>query len=470
MGKALGKIAMLAVAIFAPYAAAALGLTGISATIFSFVAQGVVGSLVGGGGLFGGGDSGVRDTGYLVNQTGGVKPIPIVYGNRRLAGTRVYIETTNGAGNKSGDEYLQLVYAISEGEIASIDNIYFNDQLAWTKAGGVQSPYTGLAFIEVKLGTQTQAPSSTMLAKIGSDWTSSMQGRGVAWIYVQLKYDRDQFPSLPTIQCDIQGRRVYDVTNISFSGDAIVGSRTSTTSELRNPANCIFDYLTDQIYGKGLKPSEIDLASFQSAHDYYEAYAITFDGAINPDDTMFNNVQKQLLGSNSYLVFTNGQYVLKVNRREATPSFTFSESNIIGGWQIVLGSKKTRYNRLKVNYFNPDLGWNPDMVIIENTTYLAEDSGTVSETEIDLQFTSDTDLATRIGTFLMDLSRHQISVQFTAAHMALELSVGDVVYITHGTPGWTQKPFRIIGLVLNQDSTVEVSAVEYADVYDIIEG
>lgn len=471
MGKTLGKIAMIAVAIFAPYAAAALGLTGLGATIFSVVAQGIVGSLV--GGIFGDDSatsSGVRDQGFLVNQQGSVRPIPIVYGERRIAGSRTYIETTNGAGDKNGNEYLQLIYAIAEGEVASVDEIYFNDVLAWTSSGGVESDFSGLLTVETHPGTTSQTPSSTLLTAVGSDWSSAHQGKGVAWIWCQLKYDRDKFPSLPTIQCQVKGKKVYDVTAISFSGGSIVGSRTTTLAELRNPANCIFDYLTDAVYGKGLSVNEIDLASFQDAHDYYESANITFDGALNTDDTVFVNVQKMMVNCNSYIVFSNGKYYLRVNRRATTPTFTFSEDNIIGGWQISLGSKKNKYNRMKVNFFNPDDGWQPDIVIVDNATYLSEDNGSISEQEIDLQFASDETLATNIGTFLMDLSRGQTTVNFTAAHKSLELEVGDVVYITHATPGWNQKQFRIIGLVLNQDSTVEVSAIEYNDVYTAFEG
>lgn len=473
MGKTLGKIAMIAVAVFAPYAAAALGLTGIGATIFGVVAQGIVGSLVGGGGIFGGDDatsSGVRDQGFLVNNQGSVRPIPVVYGQRRIAGSRTYIETTDGAGDKSGNEYLQLVFNVAEGEIASIDEIYFNDQLAWSSGGGVDSEFSGLLTVETKLGTTSQTPSSTMLSAVGSDFTSSHQGKGLAWIWCQLKYDRDKFPSLPTVQCQVTGKTVYDVTNISFSGDSIVGSRVTTLAELRNPANCMFDYLTDSVYGKGLNPSEIDLASFQTAHDYYASTGILFDGALNTDDTLFVNTQKMLVNSNSYITFTNGKYSLRVNQRASTPTFTFSEDNIIGGWQIGLGSKRNKYNRMKVNFFDPTDNWQPNISIIENATYLSEDNGSVSEKEIDLQFASDETLATKIGTFLMDLSRGQTTVNFTASHEALKLEVGDVVYITHNTPGWNQKQFRVIGIVLNQDSTVEISAIEYNDVYTPIEG
>jgi hypothetical protein len=39
MGKAVKSLAMIAVAVFAPYAAASLGLTGFAATAFSFVLQ-----------------------------------------------------------------------------------------------------------------------------------------------------------------------------------------------------------------------------------------------------------------------------------------------------------------------------------------------------------------------------------------------------------------------------------------------
>ena len=63
----------------------------------------------------------------------------------------------------------------------------------------------------------------------------------------------------------------------------------------------------------------------------------------------------------------------------------------------------------------------------------------------------------------MNQSRFGTTVQFTAAPSALVCSVGDVVYISHPTPAWTDKPFRIVSMKLKDNGQVEISGTEYDD-------
>jgi hypothetical protein len=143
--------------------------------------------------------------------------------------------------------------------------------------------------------------------------------------------------------------------------------------------------------------------------------------------------------------------------------FRFSEDNIIGGIAISLGSKTTRFNKVKVNYFDPAKDWTPNITILESSTYLAEDDGQVLEKEIELPMVSNYQRAQFIGRLFMNQSRYGITCQFTAASSALVCSVGDVVYITHPTPDWSNKPFRITHMMLKEDGTVGIQATEYAD-------
>jgi len=61
-------------------------------------------------------------SGILINKSANDAPISVVYGQRKVGGTRVLMEIT-GANN----EFLHMVLAISEGEIGSFENIYLND-------------------------------------------------------------------------------------------------------------------------------------------------------------------------------------------------------------------------------------------------------------------------------------------------------------------------------------------------------
>ena len=60
--------------------------------------------------------------GILLNKAANDAPIPIIYGLRKVGGTRVFVEAS-GADN----EFLHLVVAMAEGEIDSFVNVYLND-------------------------------------------------------------------------------------------------------------------------------------------------------------------------------------------------------------------------------------------------------------------------------------------------------------------------------------------------------
>ena len=60
--------------------------------------------------------------GILINSQSNVDPIPVIYGRRRVGGTRVFIEVSG-----SSNEYLHIVLVLAEGPVAAIDNIYIDD-------------------------------------------------------------------------------------------------------------------------------------------------------------------------------------------------------------------------------------------------------------------------------------------------------------------------------------------------------
>ena len=57
-------------------------------------------------------------SGILTNKAANDEPIPIIYGQRKVGGTRVLLEVTG-----TDNEFLHMVLSISEGEINSFENI-----------------------------------------------------------------------------------------------------------------------------------------------------------------------------------------------------------------------------------------------------------------------------------------------------------------------------------------------------------
>jgi hypothetical protein len=58
-------------------------------------------------------------------------------------------------------------------------------------------------------------------------------------------------------------------------------------------------------------------------------------------------------------------------------------------------------------------------------------------------------------------SRHTTVCSFTATYNAFNVAVGDVVTVTHETPGWDGKTFRVMSIGLLTDGTAQVTLSEY---------
>lgn len=515
MGKALGTILSIAVAVFAPYAAAALGLTGFAATAFGFVAQGLVGKLVGGSSLFGGGQqgAGTQDSGLLLNQQSTSEPVYIIYGERRIGGNRVYINTTNGSGDVSGNEYLHSAFTISEGEVGWInavllqgniawihpkiiddpDNVYFaadeeTDFATWQgkyDAQGRAKTYSSLMSLSLYRGTETQNwddawyQTESDYAWFSDEITGDFSGAGIAWAYLRLQYDRDKFPGAPNVQFDVVGKRIYNLIDTDDDLDPFdnkVLARNDTWENLKsdlliykNPANVLHDYLTNSRYGKGLSESVFNGFEFAALRTYTYNKGLEVNGALDPQSKIFDNTQLILNTANAFLVYSQGKYGPKPLAELVydEDTYLFNEDNILGDWNISLGSKRNKQNKIKINYFNPLQNWQRDIITFPEddltNPYLIADNNVVNERQIDLPLTSEARQASAIGEFLLKVSRYQDVVSFKTTWDALRLQVGDPVYVTHPRPGWINQPFRVVGITLQQDGTVDVTLLEYPD-------
>lgn len=472
--------------------------------------------------------------GLLTNEASPVASIPVVYGYRKVGGTRVFIES-NGEDNK----FLHQVIVLSEGEIHSVENVYLNDVLItdekWGDALGINESKTvraeswGYGYAEVStglaeidtitlvakhsgsactlgssygitadgkkvwvnngcradfkvtdteivddifgrenawyvphLGADNQAADSKLVEKVSS-WTTSHRLQGTAYLYVNLTYDQEIFAGgLPIVTAEIKGVKVYD-------------PRTSTTAWSDNPALCIRDYLTNTRYGRSIPSSMIDDASFIAAANYCDemvtkggasAKRYTCNGVVDTSRTSLEIVRELLTSCRGMLVFSGGVYKLVIDKPE-TAAFTFNEDNIVGSWQIMMGSKSNTYNRIRAEFFNPARSWQGDIAVVDSATLRSQDSNLLLEREIQLPFTSDIYTAKQIATMALNQSRQQVMCSFSATIEGTRCEVGDVVYVTHSTTGWDAKEFRVMSVSLKNNDEVSVSLLEYADsVYD----
>lgn len=386
--------------------------------------------------------------GMLINAASSIDPLRVIYGSRKVGGNYVMPPSVSGANN----EYLHLVIALCEGPISAINTVYL-DGVPTTDAR-----FTGLVTVEKYLGTDTQTASAALIAAMPGVWTAAHQGKGVAYLIVTLKADPNAFHGLSTITADIDGKLVYDPRDLAIKFS-------------NNNALCIRDYLTSTRYGRGIATTDLDDAAIIVAANHCEDLVTipgpatqvryTCDGIINIDDTVYANMQRLLGSCRGMLVFSGGKYKLVIDKAETPSTFTFNEDNITGAWEIIRPGKRDMLNKITASFFNPDNQWQPDFSIQDSTAYRTLDHGLMLESKLDLPFTANAYRAGHLAQLAMKAARFGTVVRFSAFQEGLRCEVGDVVPITHSTPGWIDKPFRILTIDILDADNVSIMAKEY---------
>ena len=393
-----------------------------------------------------------RESGTKVNKKSNIEQIPVVYGERKVNGTRVFV-----ANSGSDNTYLYIILALCEGEIESIGDVYIDDVLS------TDSKFSGLVNITKYTGTDTQTADQTFIdANIG--WTANHRLQGVAYCAIRLKWDTDAFTGMPNIEVVVQGRKIWT---------------GATTEYSTNPAWCLRDYLTNARYGKGLPTSFINDTQFATAATKCNELVTPYSGGtqqkifecnaiIETDKTVLSNAKTLLSGMRGLMPYANGQYGVIVED-EGSSTFSFDESIIIGGLSIQSETKKNRFNRVIAIFDNPLANWQSDQIeyppagSAEEIQYLSEDGGIELEKRITLETVTDLYTAQDIAEIALKRSRNNLACKFTATSEALNVAVGDIVDVTHSTPSWSAKPFRVNSLSLRMDGTVSVELVEHQD-------
>ena len=473
------------------------------------------------GDMMGKKDSKQDDPGFLVNKQSTQEPIYVIYGERNIGGHRIFLDTTEAGGNPEGTQYLHMAFAFAEGEIEAVKAMRFNDKLAYINPSyssdfateisdhsitfnattgivdrwrekDVPSDYdaendldfTGTLAMAYWLGDDDQyfespdyktADGTSIAADMSwahDDWyagttdgDSTRRGRGIAWSYMRLKYDRKLYPNAPRVQFEVKGRKVIDVSNPS-----------AAPAFSNNPADCIADYISNKRFGKGLTAANtLDIgtgSSFAAYRQYCIDKGITFNGAVNTNNTVFDNVQEMMISGNAFMNYSNGVYKINpIHSLDHTGAHTFTKDNILGQVNIELGNKRGMSNIAKGTYFDKEKGYQQDTVVVpkfdETNQYLIDDNNTVNEKTFNLAFIDNETTAEKLTRFQLDNSRYLTTMVFRTTWAASNLEVGDPVYVTYDRYGYTNKKFRLVGQALQQDGTVQVTLVEYptADIW-----
>ena len=437
-----------------------------------------------------------NNRGALVNKFNANAHIPVVYGTRKVGGNVVFLETSG-----TDNQYLYMALVLSEGEVADIDAIFINDnQVTWsgdiadntqiTVASSDANFYSGSSLItcEPHFGSDSQTASS--LLSTLSSWTSNHRLRGLCYLAIRFEWNQDKFGSLPTVQAVVKGKKVYNpnLDSTVTGGSGSHRADTSSTWEYSdNPILQLLDYLRNDRFGMGIANSYFDsnFADWQTATDVCDANITPYSGASQIDlmdshavvDTSkkaIDNVKNFIRGARAYLNFSGGIYNVLVETT-GSASITLTEDNIIGGISVKSKNKNSRYNRVIVNFTNPDKNYQSDTAQFppvdetglasadQHATMKTADGGLLLEGRFDFTMLTSPYQAQEMAEIILRRSRSSLDISLIADATALDLAIGDIVNITHATPSFSAKPFRVQGMNVNSNYTVTLQCSEHQD-------
>ena len=438
--------------------------------------------------------------GTLVNKDSNNNPIPVVYGKRQVGLTRVFVESSG-----TDNQYLYVAGVLCEGGgagITAIDEVYVDDKLVTFDGAlsdgtirGVSSGDTnfykgGESLISIQgfFGLDNQSASS--LLDETTNWTSDHKLSGLAYVALRFKWNQDAFNGLPEVRVTVRGKKVYDPRLDSTKGGS--GSHrqddSTTWAYSANSSLILLDYLRNSRYGKGLPNDafETNYDSFKTSANTCDTQVTPYSGAvsdinlfetnavIDSEKKVLENVRELLVPMRAIFNYTQGKYKVII---EGTGSsqLLLTKDNVVSEVKLQGENKSEKYNRVIGTFTNPEKDYQSDTVSYppfddsaldpadQHATMLSDDNNTLLERSFDMLQVTSPYQAEEICENILKRSRNNLKAEVTVTSEALNLSIGDIVTATYDTAGFSAKPFRVMSLAINSDSTVTLGLEEHQD-------
>jgi len=402
--------------------------------------------------------------GVMVNKDSAVNPVPIIYGTRRVGGSRVFI-STDGTNNK----YLYVALVLSEGQVNGYTKLFIDDNEVplssyahGTQATPSSGDYKDRLTAQFFDGRDTQTVST--LLQQTPNWTAQHTLSGLSylacrfeWKKIETQEDADNNPyrGLPKINVLLQGKKIFDATTLSGAHSTAYSSETEVFTN--NPVSVLLDYMRNPRFGKGLSNDSFDFTSFGVAADLCEqtvqytsattGKAFTTDQVVDSGQTLMNNVKMLLSGFRGIMPYQVGKYHLKIEHGgddtdiAATPTdpattYTITTDHIVGGVQLQAPSKKNKINRAVLTFVDPEADYQAEQVVYpedgsaDDITFLAED-GIRLEKKYTFNMITNREQALQMAEVLVKKSRQNQTISFNTTTDPANVSVGDLVRVVN---------------------------------------
>ncbi|CAL9969286.1 central tail fiber J [Vibrio phage D260] len=453
------------------------------------------------------------------------KYIPVVYGVQKVQGIPVFADTLADDPSK-----VYVVYAFCEGEIEGYLDFFLNDQpmvcyndqdvndrvcfgtkqtlgdtiASVAVAGGegtngctihgteyVYDDGNGAVSVWAYHGKNDQTSSSLLsslaaqnafLIQEGSGstyWDENFKLTDTAYVVMEVNIT-DTRTDVPTLHAEIRGKKV-SVYDDEASAD------TSETS--LNAAWQILDYLRSPIYGVGVSLDRIDLDSFFTVAEIFEALDEEYSAdwvsywryvgwnnrdasnrtvmqtnvTLDTNNTLFKNMDTMLKQVMCSLNIINGRYTLTVESAGKTP-IVIPEEHIMGGSLSLSDvTSKNKFNTVTAAIDDPGVAWQTNTIVFFEGDYLAEDNNV--EKKMNLAFPHITNYYTARSLAERELrkSRYSREVEIVLPFKYVDLPINQPVLLSKQRFGWVDKEFLLRKVAFIENGKARVTLREYSE-------
>jgi hypothetical protein len=284
--------------------------------------------------------------------------------------------------------------------------------------------------------------------------------------------------SMPNIEAVVAGKIPKVVT----------GPNTYTREYSLNPADQLFEYLTDPIAGAGLDPDlDIDKESFKTVADWlnvedtsYEKSYIkywrylgwpTYDypkararmqcnTLVSTEDPVTKNVEEILKQFNGSLNVVGGKYFLSLEK-EAPAVADITMSEVIGRVSIKDTPNKDKWNSIQAGIIDPALDWGVTQISFFNSSFLASDKGIRKKGNVGFSNITNYYTARSKAEKALKDSRFNRTLSFTTYYKFCFLKPNDIVTFTYPRFGYAMSKFRVRSVEVQENGLVQLVLVQY---------
>jgi hypothetical protein len=397
-----------------------------------------------------------------------------------------------------GQTYLHRFITVASHKIQAVEQVWFDDKLAWTSAGGAQGDFAGYLTI-----TPVLEGSAANAINISARMGSSRRYTGCAYLHVRYKLTgynkKSESPFAQSIPSRVtivgKGALVYDPRLDSTAGGSGVQRAADQTTwawsdaAARNPALQMLWYLlgwriknpvTNQwklVVGKGIPPDRIDIGSFITAANLCDELVAKAAGGTEPryrSDGVFSESDDPSLvldnlkaAMNAVLDDVDGKIRVTVLHNDlGSPVRTLVTADVLGEfkWAQTPPLSDT-FNVIRGGYTDPS-----NTSLFQQVDYpevrIASPDGIDRIQTVNLPMVQSPSQAQRLVKQRLQRQLYAGTFQATFQATAWQYLKGDVVPFTFAPLGWVNKLFRIVDIQVQLDGTVPMTLrEEHPDIY-----